>query len=85
MFAAIIIFGFAMKPIDQLIAAWEDYHPVKEAMRRIDTALKQSPEPTTTMHLPRPTGTITCQDVTFVPPGSDRASLEADQLRRAGR
>ena len=75
-FASIFVFGFAMKPIDQLIAAWEDYHPVKDAMRRIDAALKQSPEPTTTMHLPRPTGTITCQDVTFVPPGSDRPVLK---------
>jgi PrtD family type I secretion system ABC transporter len=75
-FAAIFVFGFAMKPVDQLISAWEDYHPVKEAMRRIDTVLKQSPEPMTTMHLPRPAGTITCQDVTFVPPGSDRAVLK---------
>lgn len=75
-FAAIIIFGFAMKPVDLLISAWEDYHPVKEAMGRIDTALKQSPEPAATMHLPRPTGTITCQDVTFLPPGSDRAVLK---------
>ncbi|MFD0463195.1 type I secretion system permease/ATPase [Microvirga aerilata] len=75
-FAAILVFSYAMKPIDQLIAAWEDYHPVKEAMRRIDTALKQSPEPATTMHLPRPTGSLTCQDVTFVPPGSDRPVLK---------
>lgn len=75
-FAAILIFNFAMKPIDQLIAAWEDYHTVKDSMRRIDAALTQTPVVTTSLHLPRPAGAITCQDVTFVPPGSDRPILK---------
>ncbi|MGF9759438.1 type I secretion system permease/ATPase [Microvirga sp. 0TCS3.31] len=75
-FAAILIFNFAMKPIDQLIAAWEDYHTVKDSMRRIDAALTQTPVVTTSLHLPRPAGSIACQDVTFVPPGSDRPILK---------
>ncbi len=75
-FAAILIFNFAMKPIDQLIAAWEDYHTVKDSMRRIDAALTQTPAVITSLHLPRPAGSITCQDVTFVPPGSDRPILK---------
>ncbi|MPR08701.1 type I secretion system permease/ATPase [Microvirga tunisiensis] len=75
-FAAIIIFGFAMKPIDQIIGAWQDYHPVKEAMRRIDAALTHVAEPATNLRLPRPAGTITCQDLTFVPSGSDRPVLK---------
>lgn len=76
MFAANIIFGFAMRPIDQMVSAWEDFYPVREAMRRIDTALTRAPEPKVTLRLPRPLGTITCQDVTFVPPGSERAVLK---------
>jgi ABC-type protease/lipase transport system fused ATPase/permease subunit len=75
-FAAVIIFGFAMRPIDQLIAAREDYYLAKEAMGRIDRALTQVPEPEINLHLPRPAGSITCQDVTFVPPGSDRPVLK---------
>ncbi len=75
-FAATIIFGFAMKPIDQIIAAWEDYHPVKEAMQRIDSALNQTQVPAVSLHLPRPAGTITCQDLTFIPPGSERPVLK---------
>jgi ABC-type protease/lipase transport system fused ATPase/permease subunit len=75
-FACIIVFGFAMKPIDQLISAWEDYHPIKEGMRRIDQALTQGAVPETTLTLPRPDGAITCRDLTFVPPGSDRAVLK---------
>jgi PrtD family type I secretion system ABC transporter len=75
-FAAIIVFQFAMKPIDELIGAWEDYYLVKEAARRMDQALARAPEPAITLHLPRPEGAITCQDVTFVPPGSDKAVLK---------
>jgi ABC-type protease/lipase transport system fused ATPase/permease subunit len=75
-FAAVFIFGFAMKPIDQLIAAWEDYYPFKEAMRRIDTALARTAEPETTLQLPRPAGGLICKDVTYVPPGSERAVLK---------
>lgn len=75
-FAAVIIFGFAMKPIDQLIAAWEDYYPVKEAMQRIDRALSRADEREVTVQLPRPAGGLICKDVTFVPPGSERAVLK---------
>lgn len=76
MFACVIVFGFAMKPIDQLIAAWEDYHPIKEAMQRIDHVLATTPEEDIHLVLPRPTGTITCQDVTFAPPGGDKPILK---------
>ncbi len=75
-FAAIIIFGFAMRPIDQMVSAWEDYHPIKDGMQRIDQALTHAATAEATLNLPRPDGAITCRDVTFVPPGSDRAVLK---------
>ncbi|MBM1171274.1 type I secretion system permease/ATPase [Microvirga arabica] len=75
-FAAIFIFNFAMRPIDQVIGAWEAYHPVKEAMGRIDEALSRSPRPEINLQLPRPSGAISCQDVTFIPPGGDRPVLK---------
>jgi PrtD family type I secretion system ABC transporter len=75
-FAAIIVFQFAMKPIDQLIGAWEDYHVVKEGARRIDQALVRSAEPEINLQLPRPKGAVTCREVTFVPPGSDKPILK---------
>jgi PrtD family type I secretion system ABC transporter len=75
-FAAVFIFNFAMRPIDQIIGAWEAYHPVKEAMGRIDDALSRTPRPNLNISLPRPYGSITCQDVTFVPPGGDRPVLK---------
>ncbi len=74
-FASIMVFQYAMKPIDQLVAAWDEYPPVREAMRRIDAALSRAAEPAINLHLPKPAGTITCQDLVYVPPGSDRAVL----------
>ncbi|MGO4706850.1 type I secretion system permease/ATPase [Microvirga sp. 2MCAF38] len=75
-FASILIFQFAMKPIDQLVAAWDDYPPIREAMRRIDAVLSRSPEQQINLQLPKPRGMITVRDLTYVPPGGDRAVLK---------
>jgi ABC-type protease/lipase transport system fused ATPase/permease subunit len=75
-FASLFIFQFAMKPIDQLVSAWEEYLPVKEAMRRLDAALANAPEEERSIRLPRPTGKLVVQDLTFVPPGSDKPILK---------
>ncbi|WP_210489527.1 type I secretion system permease/ATPase [Microvirga antarctica] len=76
MFAAVIVFQFAMRPIDQAIGAWEEYHNVKQAMNRIDAALADVSDTAVSLHLPRPSGSIACREVTFVPPGSDKPILK---------
>ena len=85
-FAAIIVFNFAIQPVTQLISAWEDYHVVKEAAARIDEALRRNPEVRTELRLPKPAGRIDVQEMFYVPPGAEKAvlrcihfSLEAGQ------
>ena len=76
-FACIIIFQFAMKPIDQVIGAWDDYHLVKESARRINHALLRTPEPvTSTLQFPGRWALLAGSDVSFVPPGSDKPILK---------
>ncbi|WP_112661581.1 type I secretion system permease/ATPase [Microvirga flavescens] len=74
-FAAILIFQFAMKPVDQFVAAWDDYPPIRESMRRIDAVLSKVQEPEINLHLPKPLGMITVRDLVYVPPGADKPVL----------
>lgn len=75
-FACVIIFQYAMKPIDQVIAAWDDYHVVRKAAERMNKALDRSPEGSINLQLPRPNGSVACKDVSFVPSGSDKPILK---------
>jgi PrtD family type I secretion system ABC transporter len=73
--AMMFVFGFAMKPIDQLIGAWEEYHPIKESMRRIDATLASAPAQVSGLQLPRPAGRLTCENVSLLVRGQDKPIL----------
>lgn len=76
LFAAIIISGLAMRPIEQLVSAWEQYIPTRNALRRIEAALSEEPRAREdSMPLPKPEGHLTCYGLYYVPPGSDRPIL----------
>lgn len=75
LFAAIIISGLAMKPVEQIIAAWEDYIPTRQALKRVEAALAEELRTRSSMPLPRPRGHLICYDLYYVPPGSDRPIL----------
>lgn len=75
LFAAIIISGLAMRPIEQLVSAWEQYVPTRQALRRIEAVLGEELRTREGMPLPKPQGHLTCYGLYYVPTGSDRPIL----------
>ena len=70
MIAASIILGRAMAPIEQSIGAWRGLVAARNAFRSICTLLERTPATGDGMSLPRPSGRLSVEGVTFVPPGS---------------
>lgn len=79
-FAAIIVFQFAMRPIEQLIAAWDEYVEVREGLTRLQSLLSREPRSWDGMPLPRPKGRLTCSDVYYAPPGQEQLILKSVNL-----
>lgn len=75
MFAALIVSGFAMKPIDQLVAAWDDYIPARQALKRIEALLSETPRSRAGTALPKPQGHLTCYNLYYIPPGGEQPIL----------
>jgi PrtD family type I secretion system ABC transporter len=75
LFAAIIVSGLAMRPIDQLVAAWEEYVPAKQALERLQGILSEAPRSREGMELPKPQGHLTCYNLFYIPPGGDQPIL----------
>jgi len=76
LFAAVIVSGFAMRPIDQLVAAWEEYIPARQALNRVQAVLAEAPRSRDGTALPKPLGALTCQGLYYVPPGHDQPILK---------
>ncbi|NBJ11593.1 type I secretion system permease/ATPase [Microvirga arsenatis] len=75
LFAALIVAGFAMKPIDQLVAAWDDYIPARQALKRIEALLSETPRSRAGTALPKPQGHLTCYNLYYIPPGGEQPIL----------
>lgn len=75
MIAASILLGRALAPVDQSIGAWKQLVAARDAWRRLTRLLSSVPPESRGMQLPEPKGALSCEDVSFVLPGSDRAVL----------
>jgi PrtD family type I secretion system ABC transporter len=75
MMAALIVSGFAMRPIDQLVAAWDDYVPARQALKRIDALLSEESRSRSGTALPKPLGHLTCFNLFYIPPGGEQPIL----------
>jgi PrtD family type I secretion system ABC transporter len=76
-FACLFVFQFAMRPIEQLIAAGEEYWTVRDGMQRVDAILASDKVAPDGVRLPRPQGRLSCQDVSFVPRGAEKPILRS--------
>jgi len=70
MIAASIILTRAMAPVEQSISAWRGLVQAKSGYAQIKELLDRAPAGNEGMSLPRPSGELTVETVTFVPPGS---------------
>lgn len=76
MIAASIIFGRAIGPLEQSIAASKGLLTARLAMQRIDTLLGRHVNHAPPMPLPAPTGTLQVEALALVPPKSNKPILQ---------
>ena len=69
MIAASIILGRAMAPVEQSITVWKTLVDARAAYRRIQLLLRHSPNRDDEITLPTPTGKLSVEGVTYLPPG----------------
>lgn len=75
MVAASIIFGRAIAPLDQSIAASKGFMAAFAALKRLDALLTRYEDEKNPMSLPKPKGELRVEDLMLVPPGSRKPIL----------
>ncbi|WP_081650188.1 ATP-binding cassette domain-containing protein [Azospirillum brasilense] len=75
MLAASILMGRALAPFEQLIDSWRNWSSARESLRRLRGLFTADAAPAPGVPLPRPSGPLLLDRVTYVPPGSDRPTL----------
>lgn len=68
MIAASIVMGRALAPVEQAVGQWRNFVNARTAYERLRQTLATAEQPTG-MSLPAPTGRVTADRVTVVPPG----------------
>ncbi|WP_456791932.1 type I secretion system permease/ATPase [Bradyrhizobium sp. USDA 4506] len=76
MFAASILLGRTLQPVEQLVGSWRNLVSARAAFLRIRDLLSASPAQGPGLSLPRPTGRLSVEGVTFVPPRSNKPILK---------
>jgi PrtD family type I secretion system ABC transporter len=75
MIAASIIVGKALAPIEQATGQWKMFVGARSAWDRLQTTLQENPETEERMELPAPTGRLTVEDASVIPPGGKAPTL----------
>ena len=72
MFAASILLGRAMQPIEQLVGLWRQLVAAKQSLFNVSALLATRPPRRPAITPAEPTGQISVEEVVFVPPGTTR-------------
>jgi ATP-binding cassette subfamily C protein len=81
MFAASILLGRALQPVEQLVGSWRNLVAARGAYRRIHDLLASTPERDPSLALPKPKGTLVAEALTYMPQGSTKPILRGITLR----
>src|SRR4051794_23395798 len=68
MFAASILLGRALQPVEQIVGSWRNLVSARAAFLRVREVLAANPPHETGMTLPRPKGRLSVEGLTFVAP-----------------
>jgi len=75
MFAASILLGRALQPVEQVVGSWRNLVSARGAFLRVRELLSANPLREAGLSLPRPTGRLLVEALTFVPPLSNKPIL----------
>jgi ATP-binding cassette, subfamily C, bacterial len=75
MFAASILLGRALQPVEQIVGSWRNLVSARGAFLRVRELLAASPVRDTGLKLPRPLGRLMVEGLSFVPPVSSKPIL----------
>lgn len=81
--AGAILLGRALYPLDQLTGVWKQFVAAREQYARVNDWLRRIPSQPTRMSLPAPTGRVSVEAVTVVPPGAQQPALRSVSLEIA--
>ncbi|MFZ5502475.1 MAG: type I secretion system permease/ATPase [Pseudomonadota bacterium] len=81
MVVASILMGRALAPVEQLIGAWKQWIGVQAAYARLQDLMQKFPPREPGIQLPSPEGTISLENVSAIPPGSETPVLHKLALR----
>jgi ATP-binding cassette, subfamily C, type I secretion system permease/ATPase len=75
MFAASILLGRAMQPVEQVVGVWRTVVSALNAYRRVGVLLKAIPMSEPRLTLPKPAGDLSVENMSYVIQGSSRPIL----------
>ena len=75
--AGAILLGRALYPIDQLTGVWKQFINAREQYARVNDWLRRLPSTPERMSLPAPTGRVSVDAITVVPPGAQLPALRS--------
>jgi len=81
MFAASILLGRALQPVEQIVGYWRNLTSARSAFRRVRELLKANPPRDPALSLPRPAGRLSVEGLTYVLPGTTRSILRNVSFR----
>ncbi|MCK1351446.1 type I secretion system permease/ATPase [Bradyrhizobium sp. CW7] len=77
MFAASILLGRALQPVEQIVGSWRNLVSARGAFLRIRELLKADPQREVGLTLPRPQGRVSVEGLSYVPPFGSKPILRA--------
>lgn len=75
MFAASILLGRALQPVEQIVGSWRNLVSARGAFLRIRELLKADPQREVGLTLPRPQGRLSVEGLSYVPPFGSKPIL----------
>jgi len=81
MFAASILLGRALQPVEQIVGAWRNMISARGAFLRLKALLASNPAPDPTLALPRPAGRLSVEGLVYGIPPAPSPILRGISLR----
>ncbi|MGX1415655.1 MULTISPECIES: type I secretion system permease/ATPase [Bradyrhizobium] len=75
MFAASILLGRALQPVEQIVGSWRSLNSARGAFLRVCELLAANPPRQSGLTLPRPEGRVSVEGLSFAAPGTSRPIL----------